>query len=164
MSPRTIRSITGHDRIDGLVDPFVMLDHIGPDELDMAADSDTHVFHEAQLWVNLPSHHRHHRRPDQHARSHPTNNGGPDPDDRRGLERRRLRPPRQHRRGRARGRAVPLGSGADADILLITGKPIGEPITLGGPFVMNTAEEVNQAKADFAAGLFDNVTIAGAVD
>lgn len=58
MSPRTIRSITAHDRIDGLVDPFVMLDHIGPDELDMAADSDTHVFHEVQLWVNLPAAHK----------------------------------------------------------------------------------------------------------
>lgn len=29
---------------------------------------------------------------------------------------------------------------------------------------MSTTEEVNQARADFAAGLFDNVTIAGAVD
>ncbi|BDD05160.1 pirin family protein [Aureibacter tunicatorum] len=38
--------------------------------------------------------------------------------------------------------------------LLLTGKPIGEPIVLGGPFVMNTQEEINQAYEDFRKGHF----------
>jgi redox-sensitive bicupin YhaK (pirin superfamily) len=33
---------------------------------------------------------------------------------------------------------------------------------MGAPFVMNTEEEINQARSDFAAGLFDHVTLADA--
>ncbi len=38
--------------------------------------------------------------------------------------------------------------------LLISGQPIREPIAWGGPFVMNTREEVMQAYADYQAGKF----------
>jgi redox-sensitive bicupin YhaK (pirin superfamily) len=58
--------------------------------------------------------------------------------------------------------AVFLGAGdevvvdalADARFLLIAGKPILEPVAWGGPFVMNSREEVMQAYADFQAGKF----------
>ena len=39
-------------------------------------------------------------------------------------------------------------------VLLIAGRPIGEPVAWGGPFVMNSREEVEKAFADFQAGRF----------
>lgn len=39
-----------------------------------------------------------------------------------------------------------------ARMLLIAGKPIGEPIVSYGPFVMNTREEIEQALADYRDG------------
>jgi len=41
-----------------------------------------------------------------------------------------------------------------AKFLLISGKPIGEPIARGGPFVMNTKEEILQAVEDYHSGNF----------
>ena len=38
--------------------------------------------------------------------------------------------------------------------LLISGKPIGEPIARGGPFVMNTKQEILQAVEDYNNGIF----------
>jgi len=38
--------------------------------------------------------------------------------------------------------------------LLISGKPIGEPIARGGPFVMNTKEEIIKAVKDYNSGNF----------
>ena len=38
--------------------------------------------------------------------------------------------------------------------LLIAGKPIGEPIARGGPFVMNTKEEILKAVEDYHNGNF----------
>lgn len=47
---------------------------------------------------------------------------------------------------------VPLEGGADgAEILLLQGMPIGEPVVQHGPFVMNTPEEINQAFRDYRA-------------
>jgi len=43
---------------------------------------------------------------------------------------------------------------ADSRFLLIAGKPIGEPVAWGGPFVMNTREEVMQAFEDYRSGRF----------
>ncbi|MCW2235813.1 pirin family protein [Azospirillum canadense] len=60
-------------------------------------------------------------------------------------------------------RVVVLGEGdrvevtagpAGARFLLLTGRPIGEPVAWGGPFVMNTREEVVQAYRDFEEGRF----------
>ena len=43
---------------------------------------------------------------------------------------------------------------SDAKFLLISGKPIGEKITRGGPFVMNTKSEILQAVQDYHNGTF----------
>lgn len=39
-----------------------------------------------------------------------------------------------------------------ARMLVITGRPIGEPVVHHGPFVMNTAEEIEQAVQDYQSG------------
>lgn len=41
-----------------------------------------------------------------------------------------------------------------ARFLLISGKPLNEPVARGGPFVMNTRQEVEQAFSDFRSGSF----------
>ena len=42
----------------------------------------------------------------------------------------------------------------NSKFLLISGKPIGEPIVRGGPFVMNTQAEIKEAIQDFHSGTF----------
>ena len=41
-----------------------------------------------------------------------------------------------------------------ARFLLIAGKPLNEPVARGGPFVMNTKQQIEQAFADYKAGNF----------
>ena len=41
---------------------------------------------------------------------------------------------------------------ANSRFLLIAGKPLNEPVARGGPFVMNTREELNQAYRDYQSG------------
>lgn len=52
------------------------------------------------------------------------------------------------------GDRVVATASAASRCLLISGRPIREPIAWAGPFVMNTREEVMQAYADYQAGKF----------
>jgi redox-sensitive bicupin YhaK (pirin superfamily) len=50
------------------------------------------------------------------------------------------------------GQDICIDSLQDATALLLSGAPIDEPIVGNGPFVMNTAEEIRQALADYRSG------------
>jgi redox-sensitive bicupin YhaK (pirin superfamily) len=47
---------------------------------------------------------------------------------------------------------IALQAETDAEILLLAGAPIGEPVVSWGPFVMTTREEIMQAQRDYALG------------
>ena len=54
----------------------------------------------------------------------------------------------------SKGEKLCVSALAKAKFLLISGKPIGEPISRGGPFVMNTKSEILQAVEDYHNGTF----------
>ena len=53
-----------------------------------------------------------------------------------------------------RGKKLKVSGLTKAKFLLISGKPIREPIARGGPFVMNTKEEILKAVQDYHNGTF----------
>lgn len=50
--------------------------------------------------------------------------------------------------------SISLDAESDVTALVLGGEPLGEPVAMHGPFVMNTQEELHQAFADFRAGRF----------
>lgn len=55
----------------------------------------------------------------------------------------------------AKGEQVVVNSGAEGvSFLLVGGKPLGEPVAWGGPIVMNTQQELQQAFAEFKNNTF----------
>ena len=53
-----------------------------------------------------------------------------------------------------KGDELEVNSVISSNFLLISGKPIGEQIARGGPFVMNTKSEILQAVQDYHNGTF----------
>ncbi len=53
---------------------------------------------------------------------------------------------------RGDGGGVQVTASDDLDFLLLAGEPIDEPVVSWGPFVMNTREEIIQARDDYLAG------------
>ena len=53
-----------------------------------------------------------------------------------------------------RGTELTVRSIKKTEFLFIAGKPIGEPIARGGPFVMNTKAEILEAIQDYNNGTF----------
>jgi redox-sensitive bicupin YhaK (pirin superfamily) len=47
---------------------------------------------------------------------------------------------------------VTIKAGPDSRFILLSGKPLNEPIVQYGPFVMNSQAEIFQAVEDFRAG------------
>ena len=52
------------------------------------------------------------------------------------------------------GNSLKISSAKKSQFLVIAGKPIGEPVVRGGPFVMNTKQEILKAVQDYHSGNF----------
>jgi redox-sensitive bicupin YhaK (pirin superfamily) len=63
--------------------------------------------------------------------------------------------------GPAEGRstiALRAGEGEHPSVVMVySGRPIGQPVAMGGPFVMNTQPEIEQAFRDFHSGKFGHI-------
>lgn len=55
------------------------------------------------------------------------------------------------------GDTIELMASEDAQVMVLSGQPLGEPIVSHGPFVMNTREQIAQAIKDFHEGKFGHL-------
>jgi quercetin 2,3-dioxygenase len=55
------------------------------------------------------------------------------------------------------GDEVAIATEKGAELLLIAGVPLNEPVARYGPFVMNTAGEIRQAMIDYQNGRFGTI-------
>lgn len=56
------------------------------------------------------------------------------------------------------GSAVKIDLFDNSQALVLAGIPLNEPVVFGGPFVMNTQEEIEQANIDFQKGKFGSIS------
>ncbi|MEC9320228.1 MAG: pirin-like C-terminal cupin domain-containing protein, partial [Pseudomonadota bacterium] len=52
------------------------------------------------------------------------------------------------------GDELSVGANQETSFLFLAARPLGEPVAKGGPFVMNTREEIEQAFDDYKHGRF----------
>jgi redox-sensitive bicupin YhaK (pirin superfamily) len=57
------------------------------------------------------------------------------------------------------GDTITVEAEGDSRLILVAGKPLNEPIVQYGPFVMNTAEEIQQTLRDYRNGDFERATV-----
>jgi quercetin 2,3-dioxygenase len=55
------------------------------------------------------------------------------------------------------GERIALEASSDAQLLVLSGEPIDEPVVQHGPFVMNTQQEIREAISDFNRGRFGHL-------
>ena len=56
-----------------------------------------------------------------------------------------------------KGSELTIKASEDAEVLVLSGEPIDEPIASYGPFVMNTNDEIRQTIDDFNSGKFGHL-------
>jgi quercetin 2,3-dioxygenase len=57
------------------------------------------------------------------------------------------------------GQSISIGCEKDTTALLLSGEPIDDPIVGRGPFIMNTAQEIRQAMADYQSGKMNSLIV-----
>ena len=55
------------------------------------------------------------------------------------------------------GTSISIRANAESEFLLLSGKPIDEPVVQYGPFVMNSMSEIKQAFLDYSNGMMGNL-------
>ena len=52
------------------------------------------------------------------------------------------------------GDTIEIEALTEGSLLLLGGQPLGEPVAMYGPFVMNTEEQLHEALHDYSIGKF----------